>query len=1188
MNMKNICVVVMSLFALTALARPDWTRYVIFPDGADYTVESRSAESFVIKAKRTDEAVVKTGALAIANINREMWTHNKFVMNVRSLNGRRVHVNISISHPDASGKTVMSSAPSVDVAGSGWRQIVFGLDSDFALGDRNIKIVQVKIGAWVSDWRSGEEGGIEVKGLRFCGPSEVTTSTVWREGDTFVSVPAKQQLPTVPAKDALKVYFALDNEDVIPAYHKRKGFLDARQDSGFRERLLEHLDGKAVVSTNLVSADVIVYSRCAPDPIEAKAVVEAVRTRGIPLYVASEVADPEVEALLPCTIGHEAPEDIPRRERILKCADGAFTPENDAAFGIYRTINVHNGAKTHLQFADGTPALVEGKAGRGRVIYNMLTLGSSLISGKEARDAFFIRALGYLTNRTFPERTRSVKTASTDGWYDGIGDEGFGRFGWEVGSGLLVEDVGSRLTVRHGDASYDVVVPRIGTNPRKTTFAGIRAEPLSLGGEVSVDGKQAFRVDMSLAYPGVRWQIHRRDIEFHFANLNAFAYLPSGRIIDLATVSTLDTKELTKPWLLLFNGSDSDVPLLIVLQHRPSRIEVMRRGEAVDGLRFIARNKSVGVIVPTWIYGSKTVDTTKWMKDGVPQDVMIRTAKWYPFAFSYPITCREKFHINSAKKRIDVRTRYSYAYAKDDWNTPRVNYAALPPLAWNLKGVNSANGTEIVSVEKDADELGLVTRYGDFAAKVGANEVAWSLPLFTPDLSLLPHTTGFTNVEAVVNSQFASGVRFTCGGGVKVDYRLDKGRLHGTRTTKLTNHNLDMHGSLLGMCRCTPNPFGYSEENRRLMRRRLTWRLLEPLETMQHKMVCRWRREPVSGVRYTIYMNSPRDISTKYEPEEYGTKIIYGDSNETVRMILMCAQVLEDRMGQHGLVKANWDTFAHDVVSYEFAIDDWLNMCSGCLEWGGPGSIDMLNSEFACMMTFARLAEIAGDEYLRAQALYRASRRMCPTLARLRMLEYYTRHSLVARPETLRVSTGFHEGGATFQKRTAKVRDIDLFDMSQGIPQDLIALYKWYGWDELRRDYLFAVQEAMPQAGLNYITLATLAIGDNLSDSELRSKLEACLSDEKLNKHLPKDWPGMDTGSYLAYTLSRLTRAPTITDCRGVNLHNAVWDSNTCTLTLDVTPSDTAALAVNGKPVSLNGTSRQTVKLNINNGDRRN
>jgi len=1156
--------------ALDAGPRPDWTRYVIFPEGADYEVESRSPESFVLRAKRTDDKVVKTGALAIANVERDMWTHNRFTMTVRSLNGKRVGVGVTVSHPDGTGKTVMTSAPGFEISGRAWRQVVLGLDGDFGLGDCNVRIRQVKIGAWVSDWKRGEEGGIEVKDLRLCGPGEVVTSSVWRKGDTFVSVPAKPLRKPAAAPGALRVYFAFDNEDVIDSVHDRKGFTDRQQFAGFRETLLEHLDGKAVVETDLDAADVIVYSRCSKDPDEARAIAAAVTDRGVPLYAATEVCDPEVEALLPCTLGHEAPEDLPPRAKVT-CAAGhplaAKGGLSDAPFGIYRTIAPKAGAKTVLSFADGTPALVEGTAGKGRVVYSMLAIGSSLVPGKESPDAFFVRVLGCLSGRDLPERTRVVAAKTKDGWWKGIGDDSFGRFGWEVGSGLLVDQVSARLAVRHGEASYEFAVSRTGETPRKVTFAGDRAESLSLGGEVAVDGEEAFRVDMSLAYPGVRWQVRRREIELRLGNLNSFALLPSGRLVDLTAGGTIDVKDLTAPWLLVFNGSENDSPLLLVLQRRPAAIEVLRQGEAVDGLRFVAADGNVGAIVPTWIFGALSVDTTGWSA-GVGKDVLARIAWWCPHAFAYPIRSREDFRIDEAARRIVIRSRYGYARSENDWGVAAAIYAAVPPMAWNLKGVRpAAGGGEIVSAEPSVRPTGLVTPFGDLAVKDGAREVEWSLPLFSSDLSLLPHVRGADEFDAIANSHFASGVTFTCGGGVKVDYVKDKGSYAAGR--RPGRHTLNMHGSTMGLCRASPNPFIYSEENRRLLRRRFTWRLLEPLESMQYKMVCRWRQEPVSGIRYTIYMNSPRDISTVYEPAEYGSKIIYGDSNETVRMILAGVKVLEDRMGQHGLVRANWDALSRHVASYELAIDDWGIMASGCLEWGGPGSIDMLNSEFGCQMTLARLAEIAGDEPVRAQALYRASRRMCPTLARCRMLDYYTRNGLLKDPAKYRASTGFHEGGAVFQLRGRTVQDIDVYDMSQGIPQDLISLYRWYGFDELRRDYFSDARKAVSGKGLTYITTATLALGDDLSDEDLLARLKACAADEKLNRHLPRDWPGMDTGSYIEYTLHRLYKSPVLTDCRGVYLHDASWDPKTGELSLDVTPGPAAALAVNGKPVKL-------------------
>ena len=101
--------------------------------------------------------------------------------------------------------------------------------------------------------------------------------------------------------------------------------------------MLAHTEGRARVVTDLAEADVIVYSRCRPDPALASNIVAAVRARGVPLYAASEVRDPEIEAILPCTIGHDELEDLPRRARIVP-GEGWLSGLNDAAFGVYRTI----------------------------------------------------------------------------------------------------------------------------------------------------------------------------------------------------------------------------------------------------------------------------------------------------------------------------------------------------------------------------------------------------------------------------------------------------------------------------------------------------------------------------------------------------------------------------------------------------------------------------------------------------------------------------------------------------------------------------------------------------------------------------------------------------------------------------------------------------------------------------------
>ena len=562
------------------------------------------------------------------------------------------------------------------------------------------------------------------------------------------------------------------------------------------------------------------------------------------------------------------------------------------------------------------------------------------------------------------------------------------------------------------------------------------------------------------------------------------------------------------------------------------------------------------MIVPTWIWGSRTVDTRGCAK-GLPDEAVARIDEWYPRAFRYPVALRERFRLNEKEGMVEIRDDFEYLETADAFRTPTRPYAAIPPVAASL----GAKGPDWFRAEANAQRTSLVTRYGPLLVADGQSRVDWAIRIPRQDLSTLPHASGFEKYDALFNAQFADAVNFTCGGGVRVDYA-------GDRAGAADAPNLALHGSLLGMSRNTPNPYGYTEENRRLIRRRLAWRLLEPLEDISYKAVCRYRREPFSGRRYTIYMNSPRNISTVYEPAAFGSRIIYGDSNETVRMIVMCLQKLADQFGQYDVVKANWDTISREVVSYMYAIDCWTYLCSGCLEWGGPGTVDMLNSEVGCMMEYARLAQIAGDEAEYAQAIYRAARRACPTLARFVMQDYYGDNGLAARA-TLGLGLGFTESGAVFRplERT-RVWDCELFDMSEGIPNALVALYRDWGVEQLQREYIPYVLRATEKDDLRYTVLATVGLVGGCTNERLREKLDEVVGFKKLNAWLHTDWPGMDTCSYAEYIYHRLVDSPVITDCRGINLHDAQYDVKTRTLTLDFTPvAPDAALAVEGIPL---------------------
>ena len=153
------------LFALvcacvgTAVAerRPDWVLYRINDKAADYRLESIDRSAFRLSATRRD-APGKTMALAITDVNRSTWTHDKIVFSARSLDGRAVRMNVAVSYADGA-KTPMKSVPDVVVSGRNWTDQVLSLDNDFGLGDRAVQIRQVKILLNPTDFPVGASGG---------------------------------------------------------------------------------------------------------------------------------------------------------------------------------------------------------------------------------------------------------------------------------------------------------------------------------------------------------------------------------------------------------------------------------------------------------------------------------------------------------------------------------------------------------------------------------------------------------------------------------------------------------------------------------------------------------------------------------------------------------------------------------------------------------------------------------------------------------------------------------------------------------------------------------------------------------------------------------------------------------------------------------------------------------------------
>ena len=88
------------------------------------------------------------------------------------------------------------------------------------------------------------------------------------------------------------------------------------------------------------------------------------------------------------------------------------------------------------------------------IILSLPGIGSDVLVPAQARDPWFLRMLGALTARQFPEQPLQPVKPDQDGFYEGASKNNFGRFGWELGDGLLCSGMSNKLQVSNAVAEY--------------------------------------------------------------------------------------------------------------------------------------------------------------------------------------------------------------------------------------------------------------------------------------------------------------------------------------------------------------------------------------------------------------------------------------------------------------------------------------------------------------------------------------------------------------------------------------------------------------------------------------------------------------------------------------------------------------------------------------------------------------
>ena len=1280
------------------------TFFLIAPGkGGEYKFKEKSANEFALEIKSIDEKTL-AGAQVCSNIDRPIHSQHKLQFSCRVANGKApVRVKPIISYMNGK-KSVMCWGPSIVLKGDTWKDHLISLDSSFKLADAVYQFRQLKFGIDIKGAKAETQVLVEFKNVGIVSADAAGLNTGLNEIIVYPQV----RKSITPAKDALKVFVHFDNEDLSTVFDGRgrmRNLKDNQAYAGFRHILFETVQKEIKRVSQPEDADVIIYSSSRPDSAIACRIAEAVR-KGSHLIAASSVADKCIADILPVKITKLPEEDFPERRQLkpVKGMEKLFDGLNTAKFGVYTRLTPNAGAKVICRYSDDTPAMAEGKAEKGRVLYLATAFGSDLLTNYTARDAFLLRAISYISGKKLPLTAKKDPAPDHEGYYTGAGSENFGRFGIILGDGLIAEEVNNYLSVINESQEYRFTnssTPKIKIDswnfklenskaaPRKVLwtfrfaelkkavftakcvipenwkgadiqfavqegiddlaevlFNGIplgkvtkdmseywkrphrytisaaainfgkentitvinenirgfggfgscpelvclnkesslpwkfvpdRVNWLGKGGVITEENKSKRRFDTSLAFPGVRWEIFSDKIELELTNIAEYCAFPTDSGINVREINKLKDIPVnwSKPWLLLFK-ENADHPLLLVFAKRQDKIDISKVGNAVSGLTF-HRKGGIGMITPVWLYGRGSVDTASWKK-ALPEETVKRADFWMTRAFKYPVKAEEFFKI--ANNRVNIKTKYSYITAENDWHIKCSDYAPVSPLAYFSRGK--------LFKSDQVEDWNLVTSYGNYAARDNADTVYWSLPLPSMEYRTIPGIRDFEGMKAAGNKVFRNGLRWSCGGRVPAE----KWTAAYPCNTDFPNcFNIGMHGWLMGINQAFISPYNLDDESVAGLRKRTRKRFFEAIEFFQYKAVARWREEPMSGIRYGVFFPNRHVHSTKYAPGT-GTTINYADCNETAYMIVSLARMLADRHGQRDFVSAN-QSYLRDAIRLLMVSDDWGYMACHCRESGLSATIDMLNCEYAAMMSMARLAEIIGDRELKEQALYRAARRMVPTYSRLIFKDYAVKNRLASYVNNIAYGVGFAETGYVFRTKGTKPVELDLFDTSQGIPEELADFYEKYASKEIRVYFNdFVVPSLYGKDGrfqLKMYMLGVAAKMPSLNKAEAQKLARAAVRElDTTFKKLNNDWPGMCFMPYLSQVLYRTENTVKLHKSENVDIEKFIYDPAKKELEIVFTADKNAKITLerpltakqNNKieiPIKQEG--RQTVKI---------
>jgi len=667
--------------------------------------------------------------------------------------------------------------------------------------------------------------------------------------------------------------------------------------------------------------------------------------------------------------------------------------------------------------------------------------------------------------------------------------------------------------------------------------------------------KQKRYVIMSLLAPFMLYQIPTRNFIISHDNSPEFAaWMQDGQVVvKNLKKSTAPLYKLARDgkfsanWLMLWKKNNSK-PQLLIFEKQPDTIEVQKIDKRVSGIKF-GNSKGVSRVVVGWPYGTYEFKQTNW-GSGLAQDIENKIKRLSAMMLNFPVSCEEIFSLDTKHRKVKIINQFKYIKIADEWNTKATEYAFLPPLA-----TLAMDNKILASSPENIIDFGIPTKFGDLRGVLGKNTIQYELDMPPEANFAYMNIAGREDLKKKINKMFSGGVKWSCGGHVPCDAWTPANPTGGKV------NSVDLFAWCFGLVPSNRGRLFLSEENRKKLITRTVQRFQAPIENYQYKAFVRFREEPFSGIRYPVLFNSFFPNNTNYA-SGFGSKVIYGDLNEACTVMSWLAALFAKNYGQADFIKTNWSFFKYGM-RMSMVYDDWAYNSSGCREYGVGAWIDMLNGEYPGMINYAAIAEIAGDIQEKNNGIYRAAKRMLPSVMRLYFKKYLEKNSSEltnrnGKLESVSVVVGFNEndGARCYSTRPKGFNfyvAMDIFDMSQGFSADLAMLYKKYAFTEVKTYLDKTAYPALLDKNKNFVLGAAYLPPFALWGTPEKT-LNKMIADmlKRREAKLMNDWPGITLDAKIGSVIYRQYPNVFLAAYSPMDIREAVFNPQNKTVNIEI------------------------------------